>query len=82
MVVCVKEPEVYVVEVFAIVVHDEKGLTELSQRTTEPVCPDNVKVPLVEPSQIVVPPVTEPPTEAGSTVTVVSVEFASEQTPL
>ena len=34
------------------------------------------------PEQMMVPPVTAPPTEAGSTVTVAGVEFASGQVPL
>ena len=34
------------------------------------------------PEQTVVPPVTVPPTEIGSTITVVSDEFSAAQTPL
>ena len=56
--------------VLAIVVHELNGLTALSHRITEPVCPDKVKSPLVEPEQIVVPPETAPATVAGITVTV------------
>jgi hypothetical protein len=81
-VVCVRAPEVYVVVVLAIVVQVVNGLTELSQRTTEPVCPLKVKVPLVDPEQIVVPPLTLPPTDAGFTVTVVADEVAEAQEPL
>ena len=58
------------------------GLTELSQLVTEPVFPLNVKVPLDKPEQIVVPPETLPPTDAGLTVTVVSDDVADEQEPL
>ena len=38
-----------------------------SQRTILPVWPANVNVPEVKPSQIVVPPLTAPPTVDGST---------------
>ena len=34
------------------------------------------------PEQMVVPPLTEPPTEVGETVTVVASEYAGPQTPL
>ena len=47
-----------------------------------PVFPDNVKVPLVEPEQIVDPPVTLPPTDEGFTVTVVADEVAGVHDPL
>ena len=59
-----------------------KGLTELSQRTIEPVCPDRVSKALVEPVQIVVPPVTDPPTVVGLTVIVTLAVVAEAQTPL
>ena len=59
-----------------------KGLTELSQLVTDPVFPLKVKVPLVAPEQIVVPPDTLPPTDAGVTVTVVVDDVADEQDPL
>jgi len=62
---------VYVEEVFVIAVHAENGETELSHRTTEPVIPSKVNWLLVLPEQIVVPPVTVPPTEIGLTVTVI-----------
>ena len=65
-----------------MVVHVVNGATELSHLTTLPVLPLNVNVPLVEPVQMVVPPLTLPPTLAGVTVTVVVVEFASGQVPL
>ena len=58
------------------------GLTELSHLTIDPVLPLKVSNPLVEPEQIVVPPVTEPPTEVGLTVTVVDDELAIAHTPL
>ena len=47
-----------------------------------PVFPDNVKVPLVAPEQMVVPPVTLPPTDEGFTVTVVADEVAGVHDPL
>ena len=65
-----------------MVVQVLNGDTEDSQRTIEPVCPLNVNVPLVEPEQIVVPPVTEPPTDPGVTVTVVAEELAVAHDPL
>jgi hypothetical protein len=49
---------------------------------TEPTWPESVRVVLLVPVQTVVPPETEPPTEAGSTVIVASTELAVEQTPL
>jgi len=72
---------VYVEEVLEMEVHVVKGLTELSQLVTEPVFPLNVKVPLVAPEHIVVPPETLPPTDAGLTVTVVADEVAAVQEP-
>ena len=67
--VCVNAPEVYVVRVFAISVHVLNGDTELCHFTTVPVCPESVSRPLVLPEQMVVPPDTDPPTLAGSTLT-------------
>jgi hypothetical protein len=81
MVVCVNAPEVYVEEVLVIEVHVVNGLTELSQLVTEPVFPLKVKVPLVAPEHIVVPPETLPPTDAGLTVTVVAEEVAAVHEP-
>jgi hypothetical protein len=49
---------------------------------TEPTWPESVRVVLLVPVQTVVPPETEPPTEAGSTVIVASAELAVEHTPL
>ena len=72
----------YVDDVFDIVVHVVKGLTELSHLITEPVFPLNVSNPLFEPEQTLAPPLTEPPTEVGSIITVVADEFAFEQLPL
>ena len=69
-------------EVFARSVQSVKGEVELCQLTIDLVWPDKVKRPLVLPEQIVVPPVTVPPTEIGSTVTVVSNEFSVVQLPL
>jgi hypothetical protein len=81
-VVCVNAPEVYVVVVLEIVVQVVNGDTALSQLTTEPVCPLKVNVPLVEPEQMDVPPLTLPPTDAGFTVTVVADEVAEAHEPL
>jgi hypothetical protein len=58
------------------------GLTELSHPVMVPVFPLKVRVPLVAPEQIVVPPVTLPPTEPGFTVTVVADEVSELQLPL
>ena len=46
-----------------------------------PVFPLSVNVPLVAPEQMVVPPVTLPPTEPGFTVTVVAEEVADAHDP-
>ena len=72
------------VSVFAIFVklHEPEMSTPLCQRKTVPVWPDKVSKPLVLPEQIMVPPVTVPPTETGSTVTVAGSEFATAQVPL
>ena len=67
---------------FAISVQVLNGLTEYCHLVTVPVWPLNVSNPLVLPEQMVVPPVTEPPTEVGLTVTVVVAEFIEAQTPL
>ena len=64
-----------------MVVHVVKGLTELSQLVMDPVFPLKVNVPLVEPEQMVDPPVTLPPTDEGFTVTVVDDEVADEHEP-
>ena len=71
----------YVVEVLAIGVQVVNGETELSHLKINPVLPLKVNNPVVDPEQIVVPPVTLPPTEGGLTVTMVSVELAEGQTP-
>ena len=65
-----------------MVVHVVNGLTELSHLTTEPVFPVNVNNGLVEPEHTFEPPFTLPPTDVGSTVTVVGDELAFEQLPL
>ena len=65
-----------------MVVHVVNGLTELSHLSILPMFPLSVNVPLVDPEQMVEPPLTEPPTDAGSIVTVVVDEFALEQLPL
>jgi hypothetical protein len=59
------------------------GETELCHLTTVPVFPDSVNKPLVLPEHtLVAAPVTVPPTEVGSTVTVVVDELAEAQVPL
>ena len=65
-----------------IVLHEVNGAVALNQLTTVPVFPLSVNVPLVDPEQIVDPPVTLPPTDAGFTVTVVVDELAEAQLPL
>ena len=67
---------------FAISVQEVNGETELCHFTTLPLLPLNVNVPLVEPEQIVEPPLTLPPTDPGLTVTVVVDEVAVAQLPL
>ena len=82
IVVCVNAPDVYVELVLVILVQVVNGLTELSHPVMVPVFPDNVKVPLVAPEQMVDPPVTLPPTDPGFTVTVVADEVADAHDPL
>jgi hypothetical protein len=67
-VVCVSTPDVYVELVLEIADQPVNGLTALSQRITLPVCPLKVRVLLVKPEHIVVPPVTEPLTTLGVTL--------------
>ena len=81
-VVCESAPDVYVAVVFVIEVQEVNGATELSQLSMDPVLPLKVSNPLVNPGQIVVPPVTAPPVDPGLIVTVVDDEFAGEQEPL
>jgi hypothetical protein len=69
-------------EVLLIAVQLLKGATELSQFTTDPVFPERVSVPLVEPEQMSEPPETLPATVAVLTVTVAGAELAAVQTPL
>ena len=64
-----------------MVVHVVKGLTELSQLVMVPVFPLNVNVPLVDPEQMVDPPVTLPPTDGEVIVTVVADEVAEVHEP-
>ena len=68
--------------VFTISVQVLNGDTELCHLTMVPVYPDKVSNPLLLPEQMVVPPVTVPPTETGSTDINAGVEKAVEQTPL
>jgi hypothetical protein len=65
-----------------MLVHVVNGATALSHLTTLPVLPLNVSVPLVDPVQMLVPPLTLPPTEVGLIVTVVVEEFAMGHVPL
>ena len=53
-----------------------------SQRTTVPTLPDKVKVPEFVGAQTVVDPAIVPPTEAGVTVTVATLEVAEAHEPL
>ncbi len=80
--VWVSAPDVYVVDVLLMLVHVVNGAIALSHLTTLPVLPLSVNAPLVDPEQMVVPPLTLPPALVGLTVTVVVVEFASGQVPL
>ena len=64
-----------------MVVQVLNGDTEDSQLTMDPVCPLSVNVPLVDPEQMVVPPVTLPPALVGLTVTVVAEEVAGAHEP-
>ena len=52
-----------------------------SQRTTLPVSPIKVNVPVFDPEHTVVSELNVPPTVTGSTVIVTSVEFSSEHAP-
>ena len=52
-----------------MLVHEVNGATELSHLTTLPVLPVKVNAPLVAPEQMVVPPLTLPPTVRGLTNT-------------
>jgi hypothetical protein len=58
------------------------GETELCHLITVPVWPAKVRSPLVLPEHTLAAPVTVPPTEVGSTVTVVVFELAAVQVPL
>ena len=81
-VVAVKLPGISVDVTFEMVFQELKGLTALSQLITPPVSPLNVNVPGAVPVQIgVLPPLTEPPTDAGVTVTVVVNELSEAQVP-
>jgi hypothetical protein len=65
-----------------MLVQVENGDAADSHRTMLPVCPLNDRVPAELPVQILLPPVTDPPTEAGVTVTVVEAELAAAHEPL
>jgi hypothetical protein len=58
-----------------MLVHVVNGATALSHLTTLPVLPDKVNVPLVAPEQMVVPPLTEPPTLGVLTLTTTESEL-------
>jgi hypothetical protein len=81
-VVIIRLVAVYVVVAFAIEGQVEPPSVEYSHLTTEPVCPLRVRTVLLVPVHTFTPPVTDPPTVAGSTVTVASAELAEEHTPL
>ena len=68
--------------VLEISVHVENGDTEDCHFVTLPVFPLKVSTPLLLPEHISFPPATEPPTEVGSTITVVYDELAELHTPL
>ena len=61
-----------------IVVHAPPPLIDCSQRTTVPVCPLNVNVPLLPFEQTVALLLTVPPTDNGFTVMVETVEKATQ----
>ena len=71
-----------VVDVFVILDQLTPPLIEDSHLTILPVCPLNVKVPLLEPAQTDTAPATDPPTVTGLTIMVAVVEFAAGQVPL
>jgi hypothetical protein len=73
---------VYEVVVLLMAVQLVKGETEDSHLVTVPVCPLRLSVPLVDPEQMVLPPLTDPPTDAEPMVTVVEAEFTDAQLPL
>lgn len=75
-VVCESAPDVKVVDVIAVSVYELKGDTAYCQLVTEPVCPDKVRTADVLPEQMVVPPLTSPPTVSGLTVIVMVFEVA------
>jgi len=81
LVVAARLVAVYVATVFAM----STGVTQLSTDfchfTMVPVYPERVSSVLFVPVHTVAEPAMEPPTEAGSTVTVASEELAVEQTP-
>ena len=77
-----KLPEVKVPVVIAVSVHVEKGVVEYCHFSMFPTNPLKVSNPEGFPEQMVLPPLTEPPTVAGSTVTVVDVELSRAQAPL
>ena len=62
--------------------HVLNGATELCHFTTVPVCPAKVNKPLVLPEQIVVPPITDPPTLVGSAIMVTSSVAMQVEAPL
>ena len=59
-----------------MVVQVVNGATELSHLTTPPVLPLSVNVPLVEPEQIVAPPLAEPAIVGLLTVTTTESELS------
>jgi hypothetical protein len=82
-VVAVKLVAVRVVVVLLMLVPAvAKLFNDDSQRVIEPICPLNVSVVEFVPVQTVALPATEPPTEAGETVTVADALLAATQEPL
>ena len=67
--------------VLAMSFQDEKGDTALCHLSTEPVFPERVNNPLLEPLQTVTEPAIVPPLETGSTVITATAELVTEQTP-
>lgn len=65
--------------VFDMVVQVVPPFVEYSHLITLPVSPDNVSVPLLLPEHTVALPLTEPPTETGSTVSITAVRFLLTQ---
>ena len=81
-VVTVNGPDVYVADVAPSIADQLVPSTDDSHLVTSPVFPLRVSRPLVLPVQIIVPPLTVPPTFSGSTVIFTEAEFTTLHTPL